>query len=194
MASIEANERVIVLARHGPPVASRENWLSRGGFREWMHGYDKAEVSPATPPPIDLVKMLQSLPVLLASPMPRARSSVRLIGRDATIVDGDLLVEAPLPAPLVPWPRLSVDAWWVLSRFAWLCGYAPGVEHRSEAWRRAREAAELLDKLAAEHGGVGVVAHGWQNHWIGLALRRQGWRRRERSGYGPWSRVVMERV
>lgn len=155
-----------------------------------MEAYDRAEVIPGAFPPQEHIELMRSLPLVFTSGVPRSESSARLLGLTTQIMADGLLVEAPLPTPPVPLLRMHIDGWWTLSRIMWLCGYAPGCEHRRDTGKRARKVAGMLNELAETHGSVGVLAHGWTNHLIGLSLRRSGWSKRERSGYGPWSRLV----
>jgi hypothetical protein len=181
---------MIVLGRHGPPDCPRPSFASSADFGLWMKAYDAAEVVPGALPAAGHVALMQALPKVFTSGVPRSDSSARLLGLDASVMGDGLLHEAPLPTPPVPLLRMPIDAWWTLSRVLWLSGFAPDCEHRSETWRRVRIAADELVALAERHGSVGVLAHGWTNHWIGFALRRRGWSKKERSGYGPWSRLI----
>jgi len=193
--AVRPGAKTIVLARHGPPACPRPWLTSARGFGAWMERYDAASVLPLTPPPMDHVLLMRSLPRVVSSASPRAVSSVELLGRTPEIVPDGLLDEAPLPAPPTPLLVMPIDGWLFLSRVFWLLGWAPGgIENRTTAWRRSGEAARFLVEIAERDGSVGVVAHGWTNHWIGLRLRRLGWTRRQRSGYGPWSRLIFTKA
>jgi broad specificity phosphatase PhoE len=60
-------------------------------------------------------------------------------------------------------------------------------ETRIEAEHRAAEAARQLAELAAGGHDVLVVAHGFFNTMIGVALSRQGWRCVEDGGFRYWA-------
>ena len=90
-----------------------------------------------------------------------------------------------------PWPswlRLSPRLWGFLSRFWWYWfNHHDHQESRSEAQARADEAARQLIELAEGGQDVLVVAHGFFNTMVGLALRRRGWRCVEDGGFRYWS-------
>lgn len=155
-----------------------------------MAAYDEAEVIPGALPPPEHAELMRALPLVFTSGVPRSESSARLLGLTTTIMPDGLLHEAPLPTPPLPLVRMHIDGWWTLSRILWLAGYAPGCETRKAVQRRAEKVAEILEGHAERLGSVGVLAHGWTNYVIGFALSRRGWRKKERSGYGPWSRLV----
>ncbi|NWG47102.1 MAG: histidine phosphatase family protein [Alphaproteobacteria bacterium] len=111
---------------------------------------------------------------LLSSPLPRARETAELLALGRPFETDPVFVEAPLPAPHIPWLRASPSFWWVLSRVTWWCGLAMGAESRPDAEARARTAAGRLAG-AAEAGTVALCGHGWFNRMIGRVLRRQGW-------------------
>jgi broad specificity phosphatase PhoE len=60
-------------------------------------------------------------------------------------------------------------------------------ETRRQAEARAAEAARQLAELAAGGQDVLVVAHGYFNTMVGLALRRHGWRCVEDGGFTYWA-------
>ena len=84
--------------------------------------------------------------------------------------------------------KLSPRVWGGVSRFWWwVFDHHEGGESRDEAKLRADEAARRLIALASEGDDVLVVAHGFFNGMVGLALRRRGWRCVRDGGFKYWA-------
>jgi broad specificity phosphatase PhoE len=157
-----------------------------------MQAYDEAGVDPADPPPDRLRALVDRARHHVASPLRRAQHSLALLGhRPASTLE--LLREAPLPGPFPTSLALSPLTWQAVSRTAWLGGWSPDAESFRAGRRRARQGAAHLAELAAAHGSVCALGHGFQNFMIGVALRQQGFRARVPLRRGYWNVVVYAR-
>ena len=78
-----------------------------------------------------------------------------------------------LPAsPIRLDPRLRAS----LARFGWSFGWCYPTESTLALHRRARAASKRLSALAATHGSVLLVGHGYFNTFIAWRLLGTGWR------------------
>lgn len=184
----------IITARHGRPNLSRDGKITARGFGDWWSRYQQSGLHPDERPPQGLIEIAGRTRAVLSSPLPRAVETARELTKGARVVPADpIFVEAPLPAPPVPWFTLRPGQWGVVSRAFWILGYAPeGTETHGETWVRVDAIAGQLANLARD-GDVLLCAHGYLNWMIDRKLRRQGWRRTSRDrGNGYWSWRVYE--
>jgi broad specificity phosphatase PhoE len=184
----------IVLARHGEPALSRAVRLNADEYRGWWALYEEMGLAAEQSPPPRLLEAAAQAKVIFSSTRLRSIETAAAIcvGREA-VVDVDL-VEAPLPPPHWPsWIKLKPRVWGVIARtWWWFLNHHDGHESRASAQARADRVAERLI-AAAQGGDVLVVAHGFFNTMVGLALQRHGWRLVENDGYKYWSMRRFER-
>jgi len=187
----EASERpgAVILARHGEPALSRKCRLSADQYREWWADYEIGGLAEGQAPPELLVQVAVQAGFIIASTRPRSVETARALSAGRAFAEDPLFVEAPLPPPHWPrWLKLSPRWWGVISRFWWwVFNHHDAQETRAEAEARADEAARLLVDLAASGQDVLVVAHGFFNTMVGVALRRLGWRCTIDGGFKYWS-------
>ena len=133
--------------------------------------------------------------VLISSTLPRAIESALALAPGRDFAREAVLIEAPLPPPRLPaMVRLSPKVWGFISRFWWWFFNHHGQEEsRAQAEERADQAAGLVADLARDGQDVLVVAHGFFNTMIGVALKRQGWRCTEDQGFHYWCARRFER-
>jgi broad specificity phosphatase PhoE len=166
----------IVLVRHGRPALSRKVRLDWRGYRTWWAAYGESKLAPGQEPPEELRAIAATATKVLASPLPRAFETASQLAPGTPIVVDDLFVEAPLPAPQIPYVRWRPGTWNVYSRVFWLFGYSASGESHKHAEVRAVEAAGRLEELARGENLVLLCAHGWFNRMIRKVLRARGWR------------------
>jgi hypothetical protein len=185
----------IVLARHGEPILSRKVLLSARQYRAFWADYEVLGIRPGQTPPATLSDFAANAGALVASTRLRSIESAEALAPGREFARHDLLIEAPLPPPAWPeWVRLSPRIWGFFARFWWwFFDHHEGQETRAAAERRADEAAVLLAGLAEQGEDVVVLAHGFFNYMIGLALKRRGWRLTLSQGYKYWSMRRFER-
>jgi broad specificity phosphatase PhoE len=179
----------VILARHGQPALSRRCMLSADQYREWWADYEIGGLAEGQSPPQPLMDTAQRAGFIIASTRPRSVEKATALSSGRAFAEDPLFVEAPLPPPHWPrWLKLSPRVWGGVSRFWWwVFNQHDQQESRREAESRADEAAEQLIALAAGGQDVLVVAHGFFNTMVGLALRRRGWRCVEDGGFSYWS-------
>jgi broad specificity phosphatase PhoE len=179
----------VILARHGEPALSRNCRLSADQYREWWADYEVVGLAEGQAPPDHLLRAADRAGFIIASTRPRSVETARALAAGRAFAEDPLFVEAPLPPPHWPrWLKLSPRLWGVISRFWWwVFNHHDAQETRAEAEARAEEAARLLIELAAGGQDVLVVAHGFFNTMVGVALRRLGWRCTVDGGFRYWS-------
>ena len=187
----EAPERpgAVILARHGEPALSRKRRLSADEYREWWADYEMGGLADGQAPPDALKRAADQAGFIIASTRLRSVETARALSQGRAFAEDPLFVEAPLPPPHWPtWLKLSPRLWGIISRFWWWWfNHHDAQESRAEAQARADEAARLLIDLAAGGQDVLVVAHGFFNTMVGLALRRRGWRCVADGGFRYWA-------
>jgi broad specificity phosphatase PhoE len=179
----------VILVRHGEPALSRKVRLSAAGYRDWWARYEVGGLKAGQTPPDALLKTAAQARVVFASTRRRSVETTAALTRGRAFTEDPLFIEAPLPPP--PWPgwiTLPPRIWGVLARFWWwFFNHHEGQETRAEATARAAEAADRLIALAERGQDVLVVAHGFFNTMVGVALRRRGWRCTDDQGFRYWS-------
>src|SRR5215469_15396328 len=179
----------VILARHGEPALSRKCRLSADEYREWWADYEVGGLADGQDPPEALRRAADSAGFIIASTRLRSVETARALSAGRAFAEDPLFVEAPLPPPHWPrWLKLSPRWWGVIARFWWwVFNHHDAQETRAEAEARADEAARLLVDLAASGQDVLVVAHGFFNTMVGVALRRLGWRCTIDGGWRYWA-------
>lgn len=190
-----ARTGAIVLARHGEPVLSRKVRLSAAEYRKFWADYEVLGILPGQTPPGHLMEFVGRAGRLISSTRLRSIESARALAGDREFANDPLYIEAPLPPPAWPdWIRLKPPVWGFIARFWWwFFNHHEGQETRRQALVRADQAADTLISCASLGEDVVVLAHGFFNFMIGLALRRRGWRLVHRHGYKYWSTRRYER-
>ena len=167
--------RQIVLARHGRPDWDFRTPIPGDGLTTWLQGERDAALDASSRPSVALAQLARDAACVVASPLRRSSESARLlVPTMAVAIEADVR-EAALPSAFRSRLRLPPMFWAGLARFAWFCGWSPGVESFQSARERATRAAGMLHALA-DRGEVVVMGHGLMNALIAAQLRRLGWR------------------
>ena len=183
----------IVLARHGRPAWDFRTPIAGHELGAWRRGEDEAPLDLSSRPGPALADLIRTTACLVASPLRRSRDSARLLAPGVVPIVDARFREAELPSAIRSSLRLRPGMWSWLARFAWFCGWSPGVETYREARARAASAAETLAAHARGRGEVVLVGHGLMNVFIAAALRRTGWRGPRLPSSQHWEFGVYER-
>ena len=187
--------REIVLIRHGRSTHEQSGWLDVDGLRRWMVAYDAAEIALHHPPPQETVRLAAGAGLLVASDLPRAIASARVLAPERAFETSPLLREVALESDRFPLPRfygarlpfrlwgLIYGARWLLN--SWRGAPPPGVDDAALA--RVSEAAKWLGGLSESHGTVAVVTHATFRSLLAKELVAQGWRGPEKRPFAEWS-------
>jgi len=180
----------IILVRHGEPALSRKVLLTSRGYREWWERYEVGGLLEGQVPPDCLVETVKNAGTVYSSTRPRSMETAAAVAGERPVPSDALFIEAPLPPPDFPgFVRLSPRWWGVVARAWWwfFNHHDEGQESRDQAKARAREAADRLERHAADGRDVVVLAHGFFNGMVGVELTKRGWRCVRDKGFKYWS-------
>jgi broad specificity phosphatase PhoE len=186
----------IVLARHGEPALSRKIRLSADEYARWWATYEETGLLPGQSAPAALMVLAERAEAIFSSTRIRSIESARVIVTDGRVIEAHPdLIEAPLPPPHWPgWIKLSPRIWGVVARFWWWWfDHHDGQEPRRAAQKRADAIAQHLIARADAGENVLVIAHGFFNTMVRLAVQRRGWKLVENQGWKYWSFARLER-
>ena len=165
----------IVLMRHGKPKIENRLRLNAMGFGGWVEEYNAAGVDTACQPTPAAIEQANQCKFVVCSNLPRSLESAKTLGIQQLGVSDPMFREMDMPHAAWRFPKLSVLAWSVIFRLAWVLGYSAGGESFKAAKERARRCAEHLVSLASIHGAVLFVGHGSLNWFIAKHLKSMGW-------------------
>lgn len=185
----------IVLARHGEPALSRKTRMCAAEYAEWWASYEETGLAPGQLAPAALIAHADRAVAVYSSTRLRAIETARLVVGDREVEAQSELIEAPLPPPHWPrWIRFRPPIWGVIARFWWWWfNHHDGQETRREAQARANSVAERLIAHAERGENVLVIAHGFFNTMVRLALQKRGWKLVENQGFKYWAFSHLER-
>jgi len=183
----------IVLVRHGQPAIALSPQVGHRGFGDYVQAYEAAGLDPSSLPPQELAALSRELAAIFASDRPRSHQSAKVLAPSAALVVDPLFAEAPLATPPIPFLKMQVAGWAVLSRILWHAGFSPRIEGAFASGRRAAQAADRLIAEAGEKGTAVLVAHGYFNFMIGRVLKRRGFVKRGSHRARYWNSVIYER-
>lgn len=182
----------IILIRHGQPDIALAPRTSHAGFSGYINDYEDAGLDPANLPPEALRELVRELRTVFTSGRPRSHQSAQALAPHAELIADPLFAEAPLASPPVPFLKMTVAKWAVMSRILWHAGFHPGIENSRDAARRAVLAADLLVARARADGAAVLVAHGYFNWMIGRILRKRGFSRTGMHQARYWNAVIYQ--
>jgi broad specificity phosphatase PhoE len=183
-------QRHIVLLRHAQPSYDIAQVMRRGELAAAIADYDAGGIN------LDCIQGAQALAntdavsgravTLVSSDLPRATESARAFFPSLDLSAADPLYrEAGLPSNVpMPfcWLELRFSSLTAAMRLLWVLGLPSDAETYGEARVRAALAAQKLDELAHRSDCVILVGHGFQNHLIARALKKNGWHIRSKHG------------
>jgi broad specificity phosphatase PhoE len=182
----------IVLIRHGQPQIALRPRTGHTGFFDYIGDYEEAGIASSSLPPQELRDLVKELTHVFSSDRPRSKESAARLMPHAELMVDPLFAEAPLASPKLPFLRMEVPKWAVVSRILWHAGFHPGIENPRQARARAARAADILIARARESGISALVAHGYFNWMIGRQLRKRGFARTGTHAARYWNTVVYE--
>jgi broad specificity phosphatase PhoE len=164
----------IALVRHGRPDVD----FSSGSEHhlDWVEAYDLAGIDPRLPPPARVRAVAAASTFALSSDLPRAVESLGALTREGSAPAEHLFRELDLRGLPVSPIRLDPQLRATLARIGWRFGWSLPKEGALGLHRRANAASKRLSSLAATHGSVMLVGHGYFNVLIAWRLLAAGWR------------------
>jgi broad specificity phosphatase PhoE len=133
--------------------------------------------------------------VIFASTRLRAAETAAAVAGPQAVAPDPMLIEAPLPPPPLPaFLKFNPRTWGFLTRVTWwFFNRHEDQESRAQAEVRAGEVADRLIARAETGDKVLVLAHGFFNTMVGIALKRRGWTKVEGRGHRYWTAKRFER-
>ena len=166
----------IFLIRHGKPLVSDKGFFDHRRAAQFFADYDAAGVEQFDRILAD-VDFSQPRQVH-CSTLQRAKSTAQMLfGEQMPLVENAMFREFERKALKLPFLRLPIKWWQVLTRVLWLLGLnSNGIEPFAEARKRAAVGAGVLAAEARKEGMAVLVAHGFLIRFLVRALKQQGWK------------------
>jgi len=192
--SAGSEQRRIVIVRHGRPTVDLPARIRPAEMPELVRRYDAAGIDRSFVPPLAVQRLARAAGRIVASDLPRAVESARMLAPRRRVETQRMFREAGLPTPWFGPARVDPAVWGTVLRIAWFMGWAPNGESVLRARARATAAARTLTDLSERAGSVLLVGHGVFNGLIAWELCKAGWAgpRVLRGSY--WSFGVYERA
>ncbi len=181
----------ITLIRHAEVDISKYTLAYAFELKEWLETYNHAEIKKDLLAKEEIGKIFDESHCIICSELKRSSDSVLLYKKTIDIKD-KLFNEADLPYANWGWVKLPLISWAFLFRFMWLFGYEQNGESLETAKLRAKEATDVLVKLAKEQRSVTLLGHGLMNRLIAKELVRRGWSAKNKMGAKNWDYGVFE--
>lgn len=185
--------QTITLARHGPVDAPWRTRIPGVDFARFAHDFRVAGIVSTSEPHLATRQQARDAHTLICSDLPRAVESMQLIAFGRYYLQDALFREAEVPTPFRASIPLRAATWAVVARALWYIRKWPGTESPREAHERAKQAADVLEALAAQDGSVFLLGHGYFNAAIMRQLRRRGWRGPKFPSTRYWSAITYRR-
>ena len=166
----------VILLRHGMPAPQSSSWITGRELGSWIRSFDLSGIRQPAEIPRAVRDLASTVDCMLSSDLPRSvQSAAALRPSGQYYLVKPELREAPLPQTLGI-PIRALAAWWiVIARFVWWLNLRDAEESVVYTQLRARGVANQLGTLAAQHGSVLVVGHGFFNSLLARALHARGW-------------------
>ena len=168
--------RHIFLVRHYEPDVERSGFFNAAEASKFISDYDAADlVKTSFQRPAGLP---EKIPKVYCSTLPRAKQTARLLfGEETQLIENADFNEFQRKIFQLPLFRFPIEVWLAAARFSWILGLnSRGIETFRQARKRALHCAETLARYAETENEVVLVAHGFLNAFIRLALKKLGWR------------------
>lgn len=169
--------RQIALVRHGEPDLLKSGKFSFEEAGKFVKDYDSVGIVVPDRPFLNIENPDEV--AIYTSSINRARSTAKyLFGESKNInVSPDFREFETRVSRVIPFFRLPIKFWTTSARIKWMLGLKnKEIESFSDAKKRAKKAAKLLDKASEEKPKVVLVAHGFLNRYIRKDLEDLGWR------------------
>ena len=186
----------IVVMRHGKPRLDLEviksSKMASSSLGEIVERYELTELDKSFPPDDDAVNISKVCVSSLSSDLPRAVSSIEILGLSEVNCDDSLFRESALPYLELDSPRLSFFTWAIIFRIAWFFGFSKNGESIRKAKNRASQGVDKLENVVRKECTLLFMGHGIINRLIIIELKRRKWKVREKTAEKYWSYTVLE--
>ncbi len=184
----------IALVRHARSAHVHTGWITADGFRAWREAYEAAGIREEERVPAHLEQVGSRADLVLASDVPRAVATARLLAPGREITVSPLLRELDLLGPNLGGLRLPLTAW----------AFAVGGRILLQTLRRQypspagaariHSTAAWLEDLATRHSLIVAVTHASFRLRLASRLLKGGWQvEPRRRSVRPWSAWLLMR-
>lgn len=186
----------IALVRHGQPDMQLKGKFTSEEANQYLNCYDSVCVLVPKEPffQIDPEEDIK----VFSSPLNRALSTARyMFGAEKEITVSPLFREFENKiGESKSLKKKSIRYWKTWSRIRWMLGGGKkrDIESFSQAKKRAKQAARLLDDASAVNPKIVLTAHGLLNHYVKKNLMKMGWREVEDTGNGYFGTTILVKV
>lgn len=186
----------IVIMRHGKPILDLEEIMYQKmpatQLAEIVDEYERTDLDQINLPHSDTLVIAAECAISVCSDLPRAISSIKVLGVEKITKIDPIFRESTLPYLELKRPELTFFSWAIIFRLAWLCGFSRNGESILKAKERAKCGAKILEGFAKEKATVLHVGHGIMNRLLIKELKRRNWKIKECTGEKYWSYTVLE--
>jgi len=165
-----------------------------GTYGEWLKKYNESGIRQEMRPPDNLIQAIKKIDVVISSDLKRALDSAQMLAGSRVIMRNKIFREFELPENKKKYPKFTPGLWSIIFRVLWFTGYSNMSENFTDARKRIKLSADKLTDLASKHTSIILVGHGLMNRFIGLELKKRGWRKKHRCGRGYWSYSEYEKA
>ena len=185
----------IYLIRHAKPNLKKHWFYSAEEAQQYIHDYNSVSIIPFDS---SLVSVdLGPNHTIYCSNLPRSQeTALAIFGDKYPIVADSIFREFEIKIiNASSFFKLPLGVWQAFSRGSWMLGYNhQGIESRSEAKLRARQAAENLIKVAELEETAILVAHGMLNGAIEGELKKRGWKLIQKKGHINLGATILVKI
>jgi broad specificity phosphatase PhoE len=182
--------------RHGKPNLDLEEIkyqkMPAARLAKIVYEYERADLDRLNLPLNDPLTIASKCAISVCSDLPRAISSINMLGLQRINQIDPIFRESALPYLEWQRPNLTFFSWAIIFRLAWLCGFSRNGESIWEAKVRAKRGAKILEDFAKDKTTVLHVGHGIMNRLLIKELKRRSWQVKARTGEKYWSYTVLE--
>lgn len=186
----------IALIRHGEPDLKKTGKFNAAEAKDFLVCYDSVCIIVPEKP---FFKLKENEDVaIFSSPLNRALSTANYIcGTERNITISKHFREFETKIPTHSKRKLPIKVWTAAARVKWMLGIGQkksGIESFSQAKKRAKTAANMLDQASHENSKVLLTAHGFLNRYIKKNLQKQGWKIVEDTGNDYFGTTILVKI
>ena len=181
----------IYFIRHAEVNADSPGWASSRKAYNFKEEYNRASILNFDPEPIrNKIKNYENVDTVFCSPQLRALQTAAILfdTNNVVLIINDNLMELQYNVISFPVIQMPTGVWLTSSLIFWMAGINTGSLLSYEERKNSLEnfAGEII-AYAERHGESIIVAHGVVNREFMRILKKKGWEREEREGYGNLS-------
>ena len=166
----------IYIMRHGKPdTPAMPHKVSSAAFQDCLAIYNCCGIRDTSRPTRETVSLFSDFDAIVSSDLTRSLDSASLLRPQSKLIIDPMFREIESTFISIPFLTLTPKMWGTLFILLWFCGVLNYKNDFIQGKKRAKQCAQKLACLAAEHQNVLFVGHGFINTYISKALRKLGW-------------------